>query len=136
MLDTAPPAPGPSRSLHGAQSTSPPDMTSTPVTADRPPLRAPITPYRLFNIALLLSLGSPKAVFSAKGPSVRAGDLDWAGALVAGFILYALSWWESVADLPGGQWFFHKDLSRPTFDFVTSRTPRPSSYCSASSCQS
>ncbi|KZP02483.1 hypothetical protein FIBSPDRAFT_905809 [Athelia psychrophila] len=108
---------------HRSQHPSPDTSASTPgapspsSTVDRPPLRAPITPYRLFNIALLLGLGIPKAVFSAKGQSVVAGDLDWAGALIAGFI-----WWESVNDLPWIQWFYHKDLSRPIFDFLKKNT--------------
>ncbi|KZP10234.1 hypothetical protein FIBSPDRAFT_963316 [Athelia psychrophila] len=108
------------RSRHPSPDTSAstPGAPSPSSTVDRrPPLRAPITPYRLFNIALLLGLGIPKAVFSAKGQSVVAGDLDWAGALIAGFI-----WWESVNDLPWIQWFYHKDLSRPIFDFLKKNT--------------
>lgn len=171
--DTAPPAPAAPRSSHGAQAPSRPAMTATP-TPDHPPLRAPITPYRLFNFLLLLSLRRPNAVFSPIGRSASAGDLDWAGALAAGVMyvrpchvelaptltprpvtpsLYVLSGWAGVADLRWGRWFFRKDLSRPTFDFVQSvsnlsavrilrpdqsslqRTPRLSAYCSASSCQ-
>lgn len=64
----------------------PPGAVSTTSGRDDPPVGPPITPYRLFNIALLLGLGIPKAVFTAKGQSVIAGDLDWAGGVVAVFM--------------------------------------------------
>ncbi|KZP14319.1 hypothetical protein FIBSPDRAFT_896695 [Athelia psychrophila] len=70
-----------------------PPLPSHSITAvsihDRPlPLRLPVTPYRLLNIVVLLGLGIPKAVYSAKGQSVTAGNLDWALGLFAA-VMYA-----------------------------------------------
>ncbi|KZP07882.1 hypothetical protein FIBSPDRAFT_901700 [Athelia psychrophila] len=69
-----------------------PPLPSHSITAvsihDRPlPLRLPVTPYRLLNIVVLLGLGIPKAVYSAKGQSVTAGNLDWALGLFAAVIM-------------------------------------------------
>lgn len=73
--DYPPALPDPSHSPNAASSSS---------IADRPPpLKAPITPYRLFNVTVFLALAIPKAVYSAKGQSVISGHLDWAGGLAA-----------------------------------------------------
>lgn len=64
---------------------------STPQSiANSYPLGVPITSYRLLNIVLLLGLGIPKAISSAKGDSAIAGDFDWAGGLIAA-LLYAFT---------------------------------------------
>ncbi|KZP28342.1 hypothetical protein FIBSPDRAFT_885906 [Athelia psychrophila] len=89
--------------------------TSTP---DRPyPLRTYISLYRLLNIVLLLGLGIPKAVMSAKGLPGIAGKLDWAGGLLIAVMLYLLGLYESEKDLPWTEWFFRMDVSRPAVDF-------------------
>lgn len=66
--------------------TSPPATSTAASTPGLPPLRTSITAYRLLNIGALLGLGIPKAVYSSKGQSVIAGDLDWAGGLFAAVV--------------------------------------------------
>ncbi|KZP07488.1 hypothetical protein FIBSPDRAFT_286782 [Athelia psychrophila] len=98
-----------------ATKTLPVECSTSPI-ADRPPLRVPITPYRLFSIAVVLNWCTRKALCFASGRPVILGA--WFGGLAAVFILYPLSWSVNVNNLPWLQWFFYEDLSHPAFHFL------------------
>lgn len=71
---------------HNIQTTNIPTVSPASSIPDRPPLRAPVTPYRLMNTVIFLAINIPKAVCAAKGQPVIAEDLSWAWGLVISFM--------------------------------------------------
>ncbi|TCD67239.1 hypothetical protein EIP91_000368 [Steccherinum ochraceum] len=68
-----------------------------------------LTPYRLFSTGIVIGIGVPKAIASARGQTVASNTLDYClGVIVAvGFI------WGSAAESSNAitSWFFHWDIT-------------------------
>ncbi|KAJ7631506.1 hypothetical protein B0H17DRAFT_539158 [Mycena rosella] len=74
-------------------------------------LRVKITPWRLLNTAVLLILGTTKAVSTLLGETSAPNNLDWTIGVVWALISYWVSLVEQEAPTVA-PWFFTADLSR------------------------
>jgi len=93
-----------------------------PVTAGSPQLapdgpvrraRSPrLTVVRLFNSIVILCLGIPKAVSTAKGDSAVSNMFYWNSSVIFGLIAYWLSVIEKEQTYPEwAEWLFEQDLT-------------------------
>ncbi|KAJ7706692.1 hypothetical protein B0H17DRAFT_1125542 [Mycena rosella] len=79
-----------------------------------PPAASPrvrITPWRLLNTAVLLILGTTKAVSTLLGQTSAPNNLDW----TIGVVWALISYWVSIVEQEAptvAPWFFTADLSR------------------------
>ncbi|KAJ7061736.1 hypothetical protein C8F01DRAFT_1138259 [Mycena amicta] len=84
------------------------DDTRTP--GSRPHVK--VTPWRLFNTAVLLGFGISKSVLIFHGETTAPNNLDWVLGVAWGLIAY----WGSIVEAENPAifpWLFKPDLTRP-----------------------